>query len=32
MAIFQKVQLGDLLEKKIKVDIKKGIEYSFVPM
>lgn len=32
MATFQKTQLGDLLEKKIKVEIKKGFEYSFAPM
>ncbi|PIQ68965.1 MAG: hypothetical protein COV91_01415 [Candidatus Taylorbacteria bacterium CG11_big_fil_rev_8_21_14_0_20_46_11] len=32
MTTFQKVKLGDLIEKKIKVEIKKGLEYSFVPM
>lgn len=32
MTTFQKIKLGDLLEKKIKVEIKKGFEYSFIPM
>ena len=32
MATFQKVKFGDLIEQKIKVEIKKGFEYSFVPM
>lgn len=32
MATFHKVKFGDLLEHKIKVEIKKGLEYSFVPM
>ena len=32
MATFHKVKFGDLIEQKIKVEIKKGLEYSFVPM